>query len=326
MYFKSGDILTIKWTYSPNEINWFYTLTPIVPLNADWSAISDYSWSISKSSTGFTISPTNGTGSLSYYIADNINWSVLPQDPTLHDHTAPSTPRTFTMASSNPDATSWYTNTRTVNLSIADVTDPSGVSWFVSESSTTPTVTANWWVSTKPTSYTITWWGDWVKTVYVYVKDNSVNSNLQTVWKNTTITLDTVALTNFSGYTPIWEDLHNFDTVGAPWSWYITFNKQIASVISISYVYRNFNSPYDLISTISQISDPGSVNWTIDWTNNHKINITYIRPSFSTDDPSFDSSSQDMNFFLIVKDLAWNKTALNPNSNGRALSSAYDLF
>ncbi len=108
---------------------------------------------------------------------------------TLGDSTPPTTPSTLTL-SGNAGATAGYTNTQSIALSVADVTDVSGVSWYVSESSSAPAAAAAGWSSTKPTSFTLSA-GNGAKNVYVYVKDNaSPTNNVQSVGKTASITLD----------------------------------------------------------------------------------------------------------------------------------------
>lgn len=98
---------------------------------------------------------------------------------TLADTTPPSTPATLTLTG-NVGATAGFTNVQAITLAVADVTDPSGVSWFVSESSSTPAAGAGGWSSTKPTSFTLSV-GDGTKNVYVYTKDNASTPNVQAV-------------------------------------------------------------------------------------------------------------------------------------------------
>ena len=102
------------------------------------------------------------------------------------DTLAPSTPSTLTL-SGNAGATAGYTNTQSIALNVADVTDVSGVSWYVSESSSAPAAAAAGWSSTKPTSFTLST-GNGTKNVYVYAKDGL--GNIQTTGKSANIILD----------------------------------------------------------------------------------------------------------------------------------------
>ena len=114
---------------------------------------------------------------------------------TVADTTAPATPATLTLTGS-AGASAGYTNTTAIALAVANVADPSGVSWFVSESASAPAVGDGGWSSTKPTSFTLSA-GDATKGVYVYVKDNV--GNVQATGKTAAITLDTVATTTTAG-------------------------------------------------------------------------------------------------------------------------------
>lgn len=102
------------------------------------------------------------------------------------DVTPPPVPATLTLTG-NAGASAGYTNTQSIALAVAAVADPSGVSWFVSESSSAPVVGDAGWSSTQPTSFTLSA-GDGAKNVYVYVKDNV--GNLQATGKTVSIALD----------------------------------------------------------------------------------------------------------------------------------------
>jgi hypothetical protein len=106
---------------------------------------------------------------------------------TTADVTPPATPATLTLTG-NAGALAGFTNTTALTLAVAAVTDPSGVSWFVSESSSAPAAGDGGWSSTQPTSFTLSA-GDGAKSVYVYVKDNV--GNVQATGKTAAIALDT---------------------------------------------------------------------------------------------------------------------------------------
>jgi len=143
---------------------------------------------------------TAGTAYKIYFVAkdaaNNVQAAVQSVAVTTDaDTTAPATPATLALTG-NAGASAGNTNTQNISLTVADVTDPSGVSWFVSESSSAPVVGDAGWSSTKPTSFTISA-GNGAKNVYVYVKDDV--GNVQATGKVAAILLDTVAPS-----TPVW--------------------------------------------------------------------------------------------------------------------------
>lgn len=106
------------------------------------------------------------------------------------DTTPPSTPTSLALTG-NVEASAGYTRTQAIAMNVADVTDPSGVMWFVTESSSAPAASDAGWSSTKPTSFTLSA-GDGTKNVYVFVKDNATpTNNVQALGKLATIVLDT---------------------------------------------------------------------------------------------------------------------------------------
>lgn len=165
--------------------------------------------------------PTNNfswAASCTYEI-QGTNWVKTTATLTVNvwsDNIAPNAP---TWLSLNSWAT--YTNSTTVNLDW--LTWPGDAAyWFVSESSSAPLTWDAGWVSSKPTSYTMSSW-DGTKTIYVYVKDAAWN--VQSVWVSDTIILDTVAVANNSV---------NFTQVNE-WAW-INQNETIPSWEAIKIV------------------------------------------------------------------------------------------
>ncbi|HBB27179.1 TPA: hypothetical protein DCZ36_01620, partial [Candidatus Gracilibacteria bacterium] len=118
------------------------------------------------------------------------------------DTTPPTTPATLVLTGS-AGSTAGYTKATGISLNVADVADPSGVQWFVSETAngvaaTVPVAGDAGWSSTKPTSFTLSGTAG-SRNVTVFVKDLAPTNNVQSVGKISTITLDGV-----TPNTPTW--------------------------------------------------------------------------------------------------------------------------
>jgi hypothetical protein len=199
------------------------------------------------------------------------------------DSTAPSTPATLTLG--NTGGVAGFTNVQGITLTVADVTDPSGVSWFVSESATVPASGDGGWTGTKPTSFTLSA-GQGSKNVYVYVKDNA--GNVQATGKLTTITLDTVAPSKTA------ESLASVVTGGGSGTGTISFDEAVNQVTSIS-----FKKTADNTAAGGTISVSGGLNTTT-------LNINYpVIPNLVGD---------DIYIQLVVKDNAGNSRTINTNN------------
>jgi hypothetical protein len=201
---------------------------------------------------------------------------------TTADITPPATPATLTLTG-NVGALAGFTNTAAVSLAVAAVTDPSGVSWFVSESSSAPAVGDGGWSSTQPTSFTLSA-GDGAKSVYVYVKDNV--GNAQATGKSAAIALDTTAPSYAS------ENLLNLDTMNGTGSGTISFNEAVASVTSIS--FKKFSDNSAAGGTISVTGGLTTTTLTVNWTAPSAIIMVLIE--------------------LVIEDAAGNSRTVNTNS------------
>lgn len=148
------------------------------------------------------------------------------------DTTPPPTPATLVLTG-NAGASAGHTDTTNISLSVANVADPSGVMWFVSESSSAPAAGDAGWSSTQPTSYTLSA-GDGSKSVYVYVRDNAATPNVQPTGKTTSIVLDTSAPTAPAGNEAM--------TPGETRSISVTFNEAIQSTAAITVNSGTLNS------------------------------------------------------------------------------------
>lgn len=118
-----------------------------------------------------------------------MNWTKTIDEVSTADTQAPTTPSISISDKSSSwwTAEPWYTNERNINLSISD-SDNVWVTWrYVSESSTAPSASSWSWVSTKPTSFTLSD-SDNLKSVYVWTKDAEWNISPAAWWA--TITLD----------------------------------------------------------------------------------------------------------------------------------------
>lgn len=204
----------------------------------------------------------------------------------MADVIPPDTPATLVITG-NAGAQAGYTNTLNVDINVADVTDPSGVQWFVSESSSAPLASDAGWSSTKPTSYTITTAGDGVKNIYVYAKDNAnPANNVQTVGKLGSITFDDVAPTKSS------ESFPNLDTRGGGGSGTIGFGESIHQVTSISFKKSSDNSPAG-----------GSIN-VASGLDTDTLGISYTAPNLT----------EDVYIEITVTDKAGNPQTIHTNS------------
>ena len=244
-------------------------------------------------SGGNTISLTGLSAVTSYkiyYVAKDSagNWQAAETvksftTTAVADTTPPSTPATLTLTG-NAGASAGFTNTESIATTVADVTDPSGVSWFVSESSSVPAANAAGWSSTKPTSFTLTAGAaEGLRNVYVFVKDNaSPTNNVQATGKIASITLDTAvptitSLPNWtggvaSGSTTAASVTFGDTAGGTPKAVSITADNGAAITgFSGAYGARNFNlvaptnssgSPITVTITYSVTDNAGNVTTT----------------------------------------------------------------
>ncbi|MDD5197399.1 MAG: putative Ig domain-containing protein, partial [Candidatus Gracilibacteria bacterium] len=163
------------------------SLPPGLALNTSTGAITGTP--TTAGTYNITVTATDNDGASN---ADAIQFTVN----AAPDTTPPSTPATLTLTG-NAGASAGYTNTQSISLNVADVADPSGVSWFVVETAngvaaTAPAAGDGGWSSTKPTSFSLSA-GNAAKDITVFVKDNAApTNNVQSTGKISTITLDGV--------------------------------------------------------------------------------------------------------------------------------------
>jgi hypothetical protein len=182
--------------------------------------------------------------------------TILEINTENGDTTPPAAP---TGLSLNSGAT--YTNSTTVYL---DGLTGSGdvAEWYVSESGTAPSASAGGWVSSKPTSYTLSN-GDGTKTVYVYVKD--AVGNVQSTSVSDTIVLDTFFVLTPGGTTG-WAD----DSIQGPYTLGSTSNNStigfMENITSFTNIVIKDSLDNSVQGTVPDASVSGSTaTLTITW-------------------------------------------------------------
>ncbi len=164
------------------------------------------------------------------------------------DTTPPSTPATLVLTGSL-GAAAGYTATQAITETVADVTDPSGVYWFVSESSSAPAAGDGGWSSTKPTSFTLSA-GNGVKNVCVYVRDDAPTPNVQTTGKCATIEFN-------SSNVSVASDTVNMTVAGGTGTTTITYNTRINQAADITMKFVKDADASDAGGSVSVASISG---------------------------------------------------------------------
>lgn len=220
----AADMHFHRWDFSTSLVNYFLNWTYSY-LVMNWVKAWTYSAAdIAKLQAG---QYTNAEAEAI------LTWANIPDVPT------------FTI-------NGWATNTNNSTVTLAIWNDAKANAWFVSESATAPASWAVWWVTTKPTSYTLSP-GDGLKNVYVYSK--SASWTVQSTWWTHSITLDTVAPSgapSFQWSTP--------DTKQTAYTWLkLRFSESLTwwSITSIT------SSTW---WTVANISIDGNWDVQFDWT------------------------------------------------------------